>query len=189
VSRLFLLLLVLAATGCASHPEPPRLSPELDERVRNVPSPHFRALLECDETEDVYSATCDESLAKMRRLLSASPWFDTLDAPRAEADLLLLVRRVELTPYWHYPTHSLGALIVALVIPLGWIERAGYQLTAVVPESGAALEIDTRRDSRAFVWILAPLLNLSPERAFRPSAQRELDLIHAQLLPIAESKR
>jgi hypothetical protein len=141
--------------------------------------------MECDESEDVYSATCDESLARMRRLLADSPWFDTLDAPRAEADLLLLVRRVELTPYWHSPAHSPGALILALVIPVGWTEREGYQLTAVVAESGAAVEIDTRRDSRAVAWILAPLLNLGPELALRPSARRELDLIHAQLLPLA----
>lgn len=182
-------LAALLAAGCVSFVEAPRLSPELAERIRVAPSPHFRARLECPASGTADVEAREAALTEMKALLAASPWFDSLDADPAEADLLLTLQPLERTPYWYSPGHSPAGLLLALVLPLGWEVRSGYRLTAVVPASGITAEVDTRRADRAISWSLAPILNLlSRDRALRPDSERELARIHARLLPLVEAR-
>lgn len=184
----FLPLVALLATGCVSFVEAPRLSPELAERILVAPSPHFRAHLECPPSGTADVRACEAAVAEMKTLLAASPWFDSLEADPAEADLLLTLQPLERTPYWYSPGHSPAGLLLAVVLPLAWEVRSGYRLTAVVPGSGITAEVDTRREDRAVSWSLAPILNLlSRDRALVPSSERELARIHAQLLPLVEA--
>jgi hypothetical protein len=132
--------------------------------------------------------TSAETLADVKALLSASPWFDSVEAERDAASLLVSVEPIVPTPYHNSPAHSPGMVLVVLVLPVPWDVNRGYRLTAVVPESGASAEIDTRREVRAISWSLAPIVNLvNTDRAFRPGSERELAQIHAQLLPLVES--
>lgn len=179
------LLAWLVASACVSRPDP-RLPPEIAARVEGVPSPRFHAHLSCESSSDDWPGACDEAVSEVRRLLSASPWFDSLETEAEEASLLLSIRPLERTPYWHSPGHNPGAALLALVVPLPWRERAGYRMTATVPGSGRSVDVDTRREPRTITWSLAPLLNLSPDRSFAVSDERELARIHAQLLPLVD---
>ena len=181
-------LIALLGTGCVSFAEAPRLPSEVARRILGAPSPHFRAHVECEPSGTACGDTSRETLVEVKKLLSTSAWFDSVEADRAEANLLISVEPLEPTPYTHSPAHYPGALLLALVIPIPWMVNSGYRLTAVVPASGAAVEVDTRRESRAVFWSLAALLNLfSPDRAFFPRSERELAQIHAQLLPLIDS--
>jgi len=86
------------------------------------------------------------------------------------------------------PSHSGAMLILALVIPIPWQNSTGYRLTAMSSGSADAVVVDTRRESTALTGTLAPLFNFHPDLSFVASAERELDQIHAQLLPLVERR-
>lgn len=180
------LLAGLSCVACSTLAEAPRLTVEQAALVRAAPAPRFKAWLEClpDETRDPRASQA--AVAEARRLLSASPWFESLDAPRDQADVWILVHPIEPTPNFHRPAHSPGAMILALAIPVGWQEAVGCRWTVVLRESGSAVEIDTRRLASAYAWSLAPLMNVSPDWGFGTSVARELAPIHVQLLPLLE---
>ncbi len=135
------------------------------------------------------AAGSQQALEEVKQLLSASPWFDSLEADPAEATLIIFVQPLERTPYWHSPGHSPGAAILALVIPLPWKLKAGYALTVGVPGSAGRVQIDTRREATAVAWSLAPLLNIFGRNlSFGFQPERELAQVHAQLLPLVEQR-
>lgn len=180
------LLAALAVSACVSRPDP-RQPPEVLARIRAAAPPHFRAHLAYAAEAGSHPRTREEDLAEVRELLSASPWFASLDAGRDDADLLLSIAPVERTPYWHSPGHSPVVGLLTLALPIPWKEKSGYRMTATLA-SGASVELDTRREPRTISWSLAPLLNASPDRSFRASSERELARIHAQLLPLVEAR-
>jgi hypothetical protein len=178
------LLASLTCAACSTLAEAPRLTVEQAALVRPAPVPRFKAWLECPPNETSDPRASAAALAAARRVLSRSAWFESLDATRDEADVWIHVHPIESTPYFHRPAHNPGAIILALVIPMGWKEAVGCRWTVVVRESGSAVEIDTRRQASAYAWSLAPLMNLSPDWGFGTSVARELAPIHVQLLPL-----
>jgi len=120
-------LATLLGTGCVSFAEAPRLPSGLAERIRAAPSPHFKAHLECEPSGTAYVDTSQETLAEVKKLLSTSAWFDSVEADPAEANLLISVEPLEPTPYWHSPAHSPGMALLALVLPIGWTVNRGYR--------------------------------------------------------------
>lgn len=127
-----------------------------------------------------------EELEGLKELLAQSPWFDTVEADRDGASLLVTLQDAARTPHHHLPGHGPGMLLVALVIPVGWEHWSGHRLTVARPGSEESVDVDTRRASSALVGTLAPLFNFHPDLSFWPSEKRELDQIHAQLLPLVE---
>ena len=177
------LLVALLGSSCVSIPDAPRVPAEVLARIEGLPSPAFRAHLSCEPSSGELSVSCEATLDEVRRLLSRSPWFASLDAEPEEASLLLAVEPLERTPRWAHPGHNAGTVLFALVFPVHWKDRAGYRITAALPGGASTARIDTRREGNAVFWGLAPLLNLSRDRSFRGSERRELDRLLAQLLP------
>ena len=96
-----LCLLAPFATACTSFVEAPRLPADVAARIHAAPSPHFKAHLVFGPGDTGGSAAREETLNEVKHLLSASPWFDTLEADRAEASLLISVEPRERAPYTH----------------------------------------------------------------------------------------
>ena len=177
------LLLALSSLACTSVVQVPPVSPEVLDRIEAVPSPQFRAHVHCGETvlPIQYEAAMD--------LLSRSPWFESLDATQARATIHLSIDSAQQTPYWHRPGHSLAMSIVSLIVPIAYEEKSGFLIRATLPDSGARTEFDTRREWTSFAWGLATLMNVFPGRSFSVSKKRELDHLHAGLLPLVERLR
>src|SRR5262245_47496449 len=114
----FVLLAALLGTACVSVADRPGLPPEIVARIEAAPSPHFRAHLDCEPNQVEYAVSCEKTLAEVKRVLSASPWFDTVEADRDDASLLLSIQPMERSPYWHGPAHSPGGLLLMAVLPL-----------------------------------------------------------------------
>src|SRR5262249_12777896 len=181
-------VLALLATACVSVADRADVPPEIVARIRSVPSPHFKAHMDYEPQSDDYPGLREKTLSEVRAILAESPWFDTLDADRADASLLLSIQPLERTPYWYSPAHSPGGLILMMFIPVPSEVRAGFALTATVPGSGATVAVDTRRELTEIFWSLAPLLNLLPSRSFGVKTAQEVERIHAQLLPLVEAE-
>ncbi len=171
-----------------SIPELPQLPAEVAAHIQTAPSPHFRAHVDCEPTQAEFACSCDETLKEVKQLLSASLWFDSVEVDPSEASLLISVQPLERTPYQYSPAHNPAMLLLMLAIPIPSKVYAGYCMTATVPGTGAMVQVDTRRESTAISWSLAPLLNLLPDRSFNPGIERELTHIQMQLIPLVAPK-
>ena len=176
--------LILAASACSSGPLQPRLPPEQRARVERPLAKPLAVRLQCIQRGRKFELRCDEAIADVARLLEPSNWFSTVEAGPDSASLILTIDAPVRRPYWSKPGHNPGFLLLSPAIPFWWTEPLGYRMTARAVDSGQEVEIDTSREGTSVMWGLASILNLSPNRSFRPHPERELHQIEAQLLPL-----
>lgn len=181
--RLAGLLLAVLSPGCFSTTLPPRQSPELASRVdRPLPTP-LAVHVDCVPGDDERAITCPMLVPELRKLLAPSPWFETLEADRDEATLILTVHATPRLAYPYKPAHNPALFLLSPVIPSWWTEPRGFRVTARNVGSGAAAEVDTTHQATTIMWGLAPLLNLLPDRGLRDT-ERERRRMQAQLLGV-----
>jgi hypothetical protein len=99
-------------------------------------------------------------------------------------DLILQIVDVPRRPYFTKPSHNPAFFLLSVALPFWWSEEYGYRLSGECAQTGDRLDIDTTRQGTAVMWILAPMLNLSPTRGFRENPLREASRILLELEPL-----
>lgn len=174
----------LAVSACISVPIPPALPPVQLSQTVQAPRPGLTARLNCVQDGIRFEVSCEQALGELKQLLAESHWFARAGESEPEPDLVLTVHAPVRRPYWSTPAHNPALLLLSPVIPLWWHEPFGQRIDATLVETGESVHLDTTGDGTIILWSLAGVFNAAPNRAFVAQPQRELDLIHHQLLAL-----
>jgi hypothetical protein len=129
------------------------------------------------------SASCEPDLSALRELVIASGVFTSLEEDPARADVVVTFIPSPERPYWTTPAHNPAAFLLAFAgVPFWWSDDFGQQILVEQRASGRAERVDMRRAGTRVMWLFAPLLNLSPDRAFAPDLNREASHLRLHLL-------
>ena len=179
------LLAALAACSVSCHSMPilPRLSPEQERILTAPPLGRLSAsLVGCASPLPELDVVCEHQLGELRTLLVATGLFTSLEDDPSRADLALTLVQSPGRPYWTAPPHNPAALLLSIAIPFWWTDSFGEQLLVEQRLSARTARIDMRREGTRVMWVLAPLFNLSPDRAFTPDLNREASHLKLHLL-------
>lgn len=180
----WLVLAGLAASACASVPLPPRISAEEEARIAAAARQPKRARITgCMPEPPAGTEPCIVVTRRVTELLRDTGLFSHVGAAGADADVSVQIHPVAASSDDSVPPTSPAYLVLSAFVPLWWSETFGYRLS-VQDHSGARVAVDTTREGNEFLWSLAALLNVVPDRGFMPSAEREADQIGVQLLPL-----